>query len=126
MMLWSALRLGVIFTNIAVAIISLTVFTFHFFGIAGTAGGMNIPQVLQLLMLIITLAVLAQLVTAAALERRKQSALLEAAANHDPITELPNLRLLRQRIKEITQEAHQQEQKIPLGYIAICNLEALV
>ncbi len=44
MIVWSALRLGVVFTNIAIAIIAYTVFTFHFFGIAGTSGEMTPPR----------------------------------------------------------------------------------
>jgi EAL domain-containing protein (putative c-di-GMP-specific phosphodiesterase class I)/GGDEF domain-containing protein len=122
MMIWSALRLGVIFTNIAVAVVSMIVFTFHFFGIAGSMGDMNILQVLGMLLLIITLAVMGQLVAATTLERRRQAALLQAAAYQDPITKAANLCLLKQQIQKI----NQKENKILLGYISICNHGALI
>ena len=126
MIVWSALRLGVIFTNIAVAIISYTVFTFHFFGIAGTSGEMTLPQVLGMLLLIITLAVLGQLVAATMLERRKKELLLEQALLHDPITGLPNIRYLRKSMEGLAPATQEVDVKHMLGYISICNYEALV
>ena len=126
MIVWSALRLGVIFTNIAVAIVAYAVFTFHFFGIAGTAGEMTIPQVLGMLLLIITQAVLGQLVAAATLERRKKELLLEQIAHHDPITELPNIRYLRKTMAGLTTDEQRTDICHKLGYISICNYEALL
>jgi len=126
MIIWSALRLGVVFTNIAVAIISYAVFTFHFFGIAGTSGEMTPPQVLGMLLLIITLAVLGQLVAATTLERRKKELLLEQAILHDPITGLPNVLYLRKDIESVTQVDLHSDVKHMLGYISICNYEALM
>ncbi len=126
MVVWSALRLGVKFTNIAVAIMVYTIFTFHFFGIAGTSGEMTIPQVLGMLLLIITLAVLAQLVAAVTLERRKKEALLEQSALHDPVTELPNIRFLQKKMEDIAQSYQNKENNYMLGYVSICDFEALV
>ncbi|MCK5649626.1 MAG: EAL domain-containing protein, partial [Gammaproteobacteria bacterium] len=125
MIIWSALRLGVIFTNIAVAIISYTVFTFHFFGIAGTSGEMTPAQVLGMLLLIITLAIMGQLVAATTLERRKKELLLEQAALHDPITGLPNVVYLRKSMEAVNQVDQDSEVNYMLGYISICNYEAL-
>ncbi len=126
MIVWSALRLGVVFTNIAVAIISYTVFTFHFFGLAGTSGNMNPPQVLGMLLLIITLAVLGQLVAATTLERRKKEFMLEKTALHDPITGLPNVLYLRKSMEAISQINQPSKNSHMLGYISICNYEALL
>ncbi len=126
MITWSALRLGVVFTNIAVALVSLTVFTFHFFGLAGSPGGMNIPQTLSMLLLIVTLAVLGQLVAATTLLRRKHEAQLVQAANVDAITGLPNLRSLRRRLEELGGQPEAKEKPAMLGYIAICDYETLV
>ncbi len=126
MIIWSALRLGVVFTNIAVAIISYTVFTFHFFGLAGTSGDMNLPQVLGMLLLIITLSVLGQLVAAATLERRKKELMLEKTALHDPITGLPNVLYLRKSMEDVSQINQPLENSHMLGYISICNYEALL
>lgn len=126
MVVWSALRLGVKFTNIAVAIMAYTIFTFHFFGIAGTSGAMTVPQVLGMLLLIITLAVLAQLVAAVSLERRKKEVLLKHASLHDPVTGLPNVRYLRKSMTDLTPPDQQKRGSHMLGYISICNYEALV
>ncbi len=126
MITWSALRLGVVFTNIAVALVSLTVFTFNFFGLSGSPGGMNIPQTLSMLLLIVTLAVLGQLVAATTLLRRKHEAQLAEAANVDAITGLPNLRSLRRRLEELGGQPEAKEKPAMLGYIAICDYETLV
>ncbi len=126
MIVWSALRLGVVFTNIAVAIISYTVFTFHFFGIAGTPREMSPPHVLGMLLLIITLTVLGQLVAATTLERRKKELKLEQAVLHDPITGLPNVLYLRKSMESASQSNQPSESNYMLGYIAICNYEALL
>ncbi len=125
MIAWSALRLGVVFTNIAVAIMAYTIFTFHFFGIAGTSGGMTIPQTLGMLMLIITLAILAQLVAAVTLERRKREAALEHITLHDPITGLPNRRSLEKIMVELSLD-EQEKDNFLLGYASICNFDTLV
>jgi EAL domain-containing protein (putative c-di-GMP-specific phosphodiesterase class I)/GGDEF domain-containing protein len=125
MIAWSALRLGVIFTNIAVAIMAYTVFTFHFFGIAGTSGVMTIPQVLGMLLLIITLAILAQLVAAVSLERRKKEAALEHITLHDLVTGLPNRHNLYKSMADLS-SPDQQNSNYMLGYISICNFETLV
>lgn len=126
MVVWSALRLGVKFTNIAVAIMAYTIFTFHFFGIAGTSGAMSIPQVLGMLLLIITLAVLAQLVAAITLERRKKEQLLEHNSLHDPVTGLPNVRYLHKSMTDLAALNQQEKISHMLGYISICNYDALV
>ena len=126
MIIWSALRLGVVFTNIAVAIISYTVFTFHFFGIAGTSGEMTPAQVLGMLLLIIILAILGQLVAATTLDRRKKELLLEQAILHDPITGLPNVLYLRKSMEAVTQADKHSDVDHMLGYISICNYEALL
>ncbi len=125
MIIWSALRLGVVFTNIAVAIISYTVFTFHFFGIAGTPREMTPPHALGMLLLIITLAILGQLVAAIALERRRKELLLEQATLHDPITGLPNLRYLHKSMESVTQVDQTSDVKHMLGCISISNYDAL-
>ncbi len=126
MVVWSALRLGVKFTNIAVAVMAYTIFTFHFFGIAGTSGAMTIPQVLGMLLLIITLAVLAQLVAAVTLERRKKEQLLEHTSLHDPVTGLPNVRHLQKSMADLASLNQQENINHMLGYISICNYDALV
>jgi len=126
MVVWSALRLGVKFTNIAVAIMAYTIFTFHFFGIAGTSGAMTVPQVLGMLLLIITLAILAQLVAAVTLERRKKELLLEHTSLHDPVTGLPNVRFLQKSMADLAPFNQQKNPSYMLGYISICNYEALV
>ena len=126
MVVWSALRLGVKFTNVAVAIMAYTIFTFHFFGIAGTSGAMTVPQVLGMLLLIITLAVLAQLVAAASLERRKKELQLEHTSLHDPVTGLPNVRFLQQSMADLAPFDQQKKPSHMLGYISICNYDALV
>ncbi len=126
MVVWSALRLGVKFTNIAVAIMAYTIFTFHFFGISGTSGSMSIPQVLGMLILIVTLAVLAQLVAAINLERLKKEGLLEYAALHDPVTELPNIRSLHKDMADLMLARQENSENNMLGYISICDYEALV
>ncbi len=126
MIVWSALRLGVVFTNIAVAIVCYIVFTFHFFGIAGTSGEMTIPEILGMLLLIITLAVLGQLVAASMLERRKKEQLLEEAAHQDPITGLPNIRCLRKSMEDLSLVSSESEHKYMLGYISICNYQTLI
>jgi EAL domain-containing protein (putative c-di-GMP-specific phosphodiesterase class I)/GGDEF domain-containing protein len=126
MMIWSALRLGVVFTNYAVAIIAYTVFTFHFFGIAGTAREMTIPEVLGMLLLIITLSILGQLVSAATVERRKKEAALEQAASQDPVTGLPNIRRLQTTLESYANDSNKTTDSLMLGYISICNHKALV
>ncbi|MCK5667265.1 MAG: hypothetical protein KAI17_27450, partial [Thiotrichaceae bacterium] len=115
MMIWSALRLGVVFTNIAVAFVAYTVFTFHFFGLAGTSSEMSIPEVLGMLLLIVTLAILGQLVAATALERRKKEALLEKVANQAAVTGLPNTRSLYLRLKQLTYNELENGNKHWLG-----------
>ncbi len=125
MIVWSALRLGVVFTNIAVAIMVYTVFTFHFFGIAGTSGVMTIPEVFGMLLLIITLAILAQLVAAVSLERRKKEAALEHITLHDPVTGLPNRHNLYKSMDDLP-SPDQQNTNYMLGYVSICDFETLV
>ncbi len=125
MIVWSALRLGVVFTNIAVAIMAYIIFTFHFFGIAGTAGGLNIPQTLGMLLLIITLALLAQLVAAVSLERRRKEAALEHTTLHDPITGLPNRRSLEKAMTNLSSVGQENDIYL-LGYASICNFDTLV
>lgn len=126
MVVWSALRLGVKFTNISVAIMAYTIFTFHFFGIAGTSGAMTVPQVLGMLLLIITLAVLAQLVAAVSLERQKKEVLFEHSSLHDSVTGLPNVRYLQKSMTALVPLDQQKRVSHMLGYISICNYEALV
>jgi EAL domain-containing protein (putative c-di-GMP-specific phosphodiesterase class I)/GGDEF domain-containing protein len=125
MIAWSALRLGVVFTNIAVAIMAYTIFTFHFFGFAGTSGGMTIPQTLGMLLLIITLAILAQMVAAVSLERRKKEAALEHTTLHDPVTGLPNRRSLEKTMAVISSDERGKNNYL-LGYASICNFDTLV
>lgn len=126
MIIWSALRLGVVFTNVAVAIVTYTVFTFHFFGLAGTSGEMTLPQVLGMLLLIIILALLGQLVAASTFERRKKELLFEHTALHDSITGLPNVRYLCKSMEDCTQDDQRSGTHHMLGYISICNFEALL
>ncbi len=123
MITWSALRLGVIFTNVAVAVVSLTVFTFHFFGLAGSPGQLYISQTLSMLVLIITVAILGQLVSATTLLRRKREEQLAEAANIDAITGLPNLRSLKQSLYNLSTRTKATNM---LGYSAICDYEVLV
>lgn len=98
MLAWSALRLGVVFTNIGIYIACLAVFTFAKFGLGGTPQPQSLTELLRLSAFMVTIALMAQVISVEALERRLKDTRIVHDALHDWVTDLPNMRHLRETI----------------------------
>lgn len=125
MLLWSGLRLGIVFTSMVIAIISIVVFSFPFFGIAGSPTATDIRMTVHLLLMVITLAVMSQIISVITLEWRRNAKRLLYRASHHPATGLPNLRAFNRSITQINQSKKEAVQ-YEMGFVSLCNHEPLV
>ncbi len=125
MLAWSALRLGVIFTNAAVLIVSAAIFTFTAFGLAGTPAPQTQQALIALATFVLTIAVMAQMLAVQDLERRLRNARLAHAASHDWLTDLANIWSFRGALHAQIHISKATQRQFALGYISLHEHQSL-
>lgn len=117
MLAWSALRLGVVFTCIAVSLVTMAVFSFSAFGLGGTPSPETHRTLIGLIVFVVTIAVMAQMLAVQDLERRLRAARLAHDANHDWLTGLDNIVRFRQVAALQIAKSRATGVSFALGYI---------
>lgn len=119
MLAWSALRLGVAFTNLAVAVVTIAVFSFTAFGLGGTPAPETHQAMIALSSFIVTIAVMAQTLAVLDLERRLRMARLAYAADHDWLTDLDNIFGYRSVAAALIEKSKARGRAYALAYITV-------
>ncbi|WP_177419481.1 EAL domain-containing protein [endosymbiont of Lamellibrachia barhami] len=120
---WSAYRLGVIFSSIAVFLTCFGIFSFYAFGFGGTPIPVTEQEYIALLTFIITISLLTYSVAVITLERRLETSRLRYAATHDPLSGLLNTRALKDRLESLMKGG--AGIKPELGYLEIDQYEEM-
>lgn len=125
MMLWSALRLGVLFSMLAVAVVTVSIVLFGYFGFGGTPAMADLPHLVSMLSMLLTIALMTQIISVVRLERLLRQAELARAASRDWITDLLNMRSIEEALGSAARRWRLDRRRRALGYIIVDQHEIL-
>jgi EAL domain-containing protein (putative c-di-GMP-specific phosphodiesterase class I)/GGDEF domain-containing protein len=125
MMLWGALRLGVMFSMMAVAVVTVSIVLFGYFGFGGTPAMDDLHQLVAMLSMLLTIALMTQIISVVRLERLLRQFDLAHAAAHDWITDLLNMRSIEEALRAAARRWHIDKRRRALGYIIVDQHEIL-